>query len=167
MSSHQIALRTHQFRLFVQTIAWIPVDVAARAVFEMRRSLTSSSLRFFHLAHPRPVQWTTVMGPLAHSLGLRTVSYDEWIALLVASGENLGAANEVDVMQRNPALKIVEFFKAASVETIESPEAMGIPALDVVQAVSASRALGTDSLPQLGGEDAGKWLKYWRGVGFL
>ncbi|KAF7795914.1 hypothetical protein EIP86_007081 [Pleurotus ostreatoroseus] len=148
-----------------KTIAWIPVDTAARAVFEMRASLSTSSLRFFHLAHPRSVRWMDVMGPLATSLGLRTVPYDEWIMSLASSGENVEATKEVDVMQKNPALKILQFFKDAGGGT--SPEAMGIPALDVTQAEGAAPALGKESLPQLGAEDAGRWLKYWKGIGFL
>ena len=75
------------------------------------------------------------------------------------------AAKEVGVMQKNPALKILQFFKDAAGGT--SSEAMGIPALDVMQARGAAPALGKESLPQLGAEDAERWLKYWKGIGFL
>lgn len=120
-----------------------------------------------HLAHPRPVKWSAIMVPVARRLGLRIVSFDEWYGLLEKSGAGLGADSEVEMMQRNPALKILEFFAHAKAQMGASPEAMGLPVLDVSMAQKAAPSLGPDALPQLSATDALKWIAYWGSIGAL
>lgn len=144
-----------------QTISWIPVDAAATALIEMRMS-TSSTL---HLAHPRPVGWSAVVEPLAHEFKLDQVSYDDWMTRLEKSGRGLSAESEVEMMRRNPALKIFDFFKDAQNGMGRSPEAMGLPQMDVTEAQVSAPSLRT--LPQLSGRDAMNWVGYWKKSGFL
>lgn len=149
----------------MQNVSWIPVDVAARAVFDMRHS----DVGYLHLAHPRPVAWSAVMGPLAEQLHLPLVSYDEWLARLTRSGEGFyhDADSEVEAMRHNPALKILDFFTNLKAAPTASPEAMGLPPLDTSEAQRIAPALSPKKLPKLSGQDAVSWIAYWKKIGFL
>lgn len=118
-----------------------------------------------HLAHPQPVAWNAVVEPLAKEFNLKQVSYDEWMTCLEKSGRGLSAESEVEMMRRNPALKLFEFFKDAQAFAGRSPEAMGLPQMDVTKAQKAAPSLR--ELPQLSGKDALSWVGYWRRFGFL
>lgn len=124
---------------------------------------------FLHLVHPRPVAWSFVMEPLAKTLGLPVVSYDDWVTRLEQSGDALSADEEVEVMRLNPALKIIDMFiqGRSTVATRSSDEAMGLPQLDVEQAKLVSPHLSPESLPQLSDADAARWLMYWKKIGHL
>ena len=105
------------------------------------------------------------MGPLADEYKLDQVSYDDWMARLEKSGRGLSAESEVEMMRRNPALKIFDFFKDAQNGMGRSPEAMGLPLMDVSVAAKVSRSLR--DAPMLTVKDALRWLCYWRDVRFI
>ena len=147
----------------MQEISWIPVDVAAKAVFEMRNATAS----YLHLAHPRPVPWSAVMHPLAQQLGLPVVSYQEWFAALRKSGEGLDADHEVEAMRNNPALKIFDFYTDLMAKQAKPTPVMGMPPMDTREAERSAPALAVTNLPQLSGEDAATWVAYWRRINFL
>ena len=150
-------------RLIAQSVSWIPVDVAARVIFEMR----NSSAGHLHLAHPRPVSWSTIMTPLADKLGLPVIPYDDWLARLVKSGEGLSADGEVEAMKENPALKIVDFFREmGAAQGVRGSQGIDIT-LDTSEAERVAPSLSAERLPQLSGEDVDRWVGYWKGVGFL
>ena len=136
-----------------------------------------------HLAHPRPVPWRTIISPLSTALSLPIVPYAEWCSLLEASSPhhnhdhhinsngNADADSEVELMRQNPALKILEFFLDArakmSLPKNGSPEAMGLPMLDVAHALEAAPSLREETLPQLSADDVERWIGYWRRVGAI
>ena len=130
----------------------------------MRKSDISDIL---HLAHPRPVSWSTVVEPIARELRLPIVPFDIWFASLQKSGDGLSADSEIEVMKRNPALKILDFFRGANEKMNESAESMGLPQLDVSRAEKVAPSLAPDALPQLSKLDAQKWIEYWRSVGAI
>lgn len=171
-ASHYIDL------LLSQEISWVPADVAAQAIFEMRNSPTP----VLHLAHPKPVPWSAVFEPIAKNLDLPFVPFEKWLDLLEKSGDpvqqkqdghvpngNAHAATMLspeEMMMKNPALTIVDFFRAVR-SAPEAAEAMGIIGMDVSQSKRVAPALHEEHLGQLGERDALSWLQYWRGVGFL
>ena len=69
------------------------------------------------------------------------------------------------MMRRNPALKLLGFFRDGAEGEQRSPEAMGLPLLDVTLAKGAAPSLRT--LHQLTAEDALSWVAYWRRIGHL
>ncbi|EKM51191.1 uncharacterized protein PHACADRAFT_263199 [Phanerochaete carnosa HHB-10118-sp] len=144
-----------------KTISWIPVDSSATALIEMMTASAST----LHLAHPRPVEWRAVTVPLADAFGLEQVSYDEWMARLEKSGRGLSAESEVEMMRHNPALKLFDFFKEAQTFAGRSPEAMGLPQMDVTEAQKAAPSLRV--MPQFSGKDAMNWVGYWKRIGSL
>lgn len=146
---------------YLQEISWIPVDAAATALIEMRTSKSST----LHLAHPRPASWRAVVGPVGKEFNLEEVSYDEWMDRLEKSGRGLSAESEVEMMRHNPALKIFDFFKDAQHGADRSPEAMGLPMMDVTEAQKSAPSLR--KLPLMSGRDAMNWVGYWRRIGFM
>ena len=137
------------------------MDAAATALIEMRTSKSST----LHLAPPRPVAWDAVVKPLAEEFNLEEVSYDDWMARLEKSGRGLSAESEVEMMRHNPALKIFDFFKDAQNAIDRSPEAMGLPQMDVTEAQDSAPSLR--GLTLLSGRDTMNWVGYWRKIGFL
>ena len=119
-----------------QDISWIPVDVAAEAVFEMR----NTTAQYLHLSHPRPVPWSAVMGPLAKELALPLVSYQKWFSALRKSGEGLDADREVEMMRKNPALKILDFFTDLLAKQDVRSDTMGMPPMDTIEAEKVAPA---------------------------
>lgn len=126
--------------------------------------MRNSHYPVLHLAHPRPVSWSTIIKPLARALSLPLVPYTEWVLKLE---ESLGgsahddARDEVERMKVNPALRILDFFRGGMLAGDASREAMGMPELSLERAVEEAEALGERALPQLGEKDALSWLAYW------
>lgn len=159
------SLRTRRSHLFPQEISWISVDAAARALVDM----ADSNAPCFHLVHPRPGVWSSIMEPLAKSLNISVVPYDEWVTRLEKSGEGLNADEEVEMMRLNPALKIIDMFiqGRTTVASSASREAMGLPHLQTTQAEGASPSLALERLPQLAIADGLRWMEYWNRIGYL
>lgn len=76
------------------TVNWIPVDAAAKAILEI--ALQADSLdtpnRVYNLVSPATASWQQIQKRLhdAHD-GPRLVAYDAWVDRLQAEGDSLGA----------------------------------------------------------------------------
>ncbi|KAF8578531.1 acetyl-CoA synthetase-like protein [Ramaria rubella] len=136
------------------SIAWISLESAARAIFDFR----SSRSQYLHLTHPHPVPWTTVFNVFASMLHVPLVPWDEWVKRL-----------ETDTTgpEGNPALHLLNLFLRASPKATEGREALGPPLLDLTEALKGSPTLANPSLPRISKADAEGWVKYWKSVGFL
>ena len=145
-------------------MSWFPAYEAAEAFTQMRRSREP----LLHLVHPHPVPWHTLVEPIATQLGVPLVPYAEWLAALEQSASaTAGSANEVEVMAKNPALQLIEFFKVqseASAEGLER-EPMGLVMLSTEKSTRVSEALA--NLPQLDTARALTWVAAWKKAGFL
>lgn len=148
-----------------QDISWIPIDIAARAVCEMR----NSSHRVLHLAHPNPAAWTAIFSAASDELRIPLVPYSEWFKKLSQTAEGLNTASSVSLMERSPALRILDFFQASNVfgNGSEGREAMGLRRLDLSLAISSSPSIKKENIPSLAGENARSWISYWKSIGFL
>ncbi|KAH8099950.1 acetyl-CoA synthetase-like protein [Cristinia sonorae] len=154
-------------------ISWIPADSMASAILDMR----NSPYPILHLTHPRPVSWNTIITPISRALSLPLVPYGDWFEALRASQARTElSTDEVELMQRNPALMLLDFYanaKAGKLSTSvgdepnTSGEAMGLRTLDVSLAVEVALSLQESQLDELGEKDAEKWIEYWKGIGFL
>ncbi|EPQ49802.1 hypothetical protein GLOTRDRAFT_141659 [Gloeophyllum trabeum ATCC 11539] len=142
-------------------VSWLPADVAGASLVEMRRS----SAPILHLAHPKPVPWSTVLKPLSEKMGVPLVPYSDWLAKLEAT---ISSHAHVAVAQAtgNPALRNMDFFRGAEkTSTDRELEAMGFPRL--VVEVAKREAPSLQKVTALGADDVDRWLSYWRAVGFL
>jgi hypothetical protein len=140
-------------------VAWIPSAIAAKAVTEMRRS----SARIVHVAHPRPISWSTLFEAFSDSLNIPLVPFAEWLARLEKSREVLATASaeeEAQAIRNNPALRLIEFFRS-----ISSHEATSLPNLSLNEAKKASETLRDENLSPLSVADVKMWVSYWNGTG--
>lgn len=143
----------------LQAVSLLPADTAARALLEMR----DADAPFLNLMHPEPVPWPTLATPLAETLGLQTVPFPEWVALLAQSGRGHSAEDEVALARENPALKLLDYFVQGT--TIEGTPFLGMCAMDMSEALRVSAAL-RDVQP-IDKEDVLRWVAYWQRCGFL
>ncbi|KAF8576738.1 acetyl-CoA synthetase-like protein [Ramaria rubella] len=135
-------------------IAWISLESAAQAIFEFR----TSQSQYLNLAHPNPVPWNTVFDVFSSILNVPLVSWNEWLAKL---------EKDKNGPEINPALHLLQFFRDAPPMVSEGREALGVPLLDLTEALVASLTLSDPSLPQISSVDAERWIKYWKRTGYL
>ena len=137
-------------------IAFILSYPAAQAFVEMRKS----SSPVLHLVHPRPVESKAIMEPIASELVVTLVPYSEWLSRLEESSAK-EFADEVDAMQANPALQLLDLFRAQ-----RGRGRSGLPPrLSTTEAEKAFKELM--HMRALGSEDAKRWIAAWRASGFL
>lgn len=122
-----------------------------------------------HLAHPHPIAWGTLFRQAAHALDVPLVPYSEWVDRLTKSAEGLDTEAAVQLTEKNPALRILDFFQACSVftDTEEGREAMGLRRLALDRACGASATLAGLKGTPLGEQDVRSWIAYWRAVRFF
>lgn len=161
-SVDKVSRRSQWFRAIAltsmpQSVSVLPVDAAARVMFEMRDAESA----VIHLTHPHPIPWSTVAEVVTQDLGIQTVPYDVWFALLKRSGETCIADVEA---RSNPALKLMDFFTQAELRS-NSGEAMCLPKLSIATAMETSESLR--ALQPLPGDVVRGWLRQWRASGFL
>lgn len=150
------------------------MHVAAAAVVDFLNSYE----RIVHLLHPHPVLWSDIFIPISSALGLPLVSYAEWLKQLESCRKNGSEPDEVELMKKVPALKLLEFFRGLSVQNevamnghasdrvlnqkkASGTEGFGIPALSMQNALNASPTLADPNLGKLDVRDAMRWLSYW------
>ena len=121
--------------------------------------MRNSSSPILHLVHPRPVEWTTIILPISEELGVPLVSYSQWLTELEKGGE--GSIAEADAMRANPALGLLDLFRARQDGGL--PASISRPS--TVRAEETSKELA--NMPELGLEDAKRWVAAWRASGFL
>ncbi|OSC98631.1 acetyl-CoA synthetase-like protein [Trametes coccinea BRFM310] len=139
-------------------ITWVPAYEAAKAYTEMRNSTEP----ILHLVHPKPVPWHTIVSAIAKQLEVPLVPLTDWIAKLEKSiGGDSNA--DVELLQRNPALSLLSFFKHMAPSRDQEPM-VGVY-LSTTKSTAASETLA--NLPELGHERVGRWLAAWKGIGFL
>lgn len=143
----------------VQTVAWITADNAASALIEMGES----PFQTLHIVHPRGVPYTSLITPIAKQFEVPLVSYHDWVQALENDLVDT-SISEVEHLERNPALRLLDFFRAARVGPEWEPVA--VARLSTEKAVQVSETL-REKAPQLGEENVKKWLSAWRAIGFL
>ncbi|KAJ8488944.1 hypothetical protein ONZ45_g13773 [Pleurotus djamor] len=152
--------------------SWIPLDLTARTVAELRDANLPNLVS--HLVHPHPVSAKQLFQSIGAQFTppLPLVPYAEWAKQLedIGNTSRSDRKKQQELLEKVPALKLLEFFKSGvpieEAASAEHGEAMGIPLLDTSETQKASPALGGVER-QVGEEDARSWILYWREVGFL
>ncbi|KAI5119730.1 hypothetical protein M0805_008660 [Coniferiporia weirii] len=152
---------------FNQTISWIAIDTAARAVAEMR----NSRVQVLHLAHPNPVSWASLFGPISVDLGIPLVPYADWLARLeesrtAGSSGDVGINDDADA-KVNPAILIIDFFRSAAFASQKDGEAMGLKRLALDGALRVSQAMRDAGAQSLSIESVRQWVAYWKKIEFF
>lgn len=143
----------------------------------MRNAVTDSLV--LHLAHPNPVEWSTLFTAASHELGgLPLVPYTQWVDRLTQSARADGRDAEASVQQvaRSPALRILDFFQeaglfadvdAGAASAKEGREAMGTRRLALDRACSTSATLSELKATPLDADNVKSWIAYWRDAKFF
>ena len=137
----------------------MPSYEAAASLVEMR----DAPYEILHLVHPRPVPWTSIIGPIAQAIGVPLVPFPEWLSALNKSAED-SSISEVEHMCRNPALRLLDFFRHADLD--EDREPLGVAKLSTKNAIKVSNTLNS-TMRSLGDRDAIRWVDAWRMSGFI
>ncbi|KIJ41587.1 hypothetical protein M422DRAFT_172065, partial [Sphaerobolus stellatus SS14] len=146
--------------------AWLPAHIAAAAIIDMQ----GTPRHTLHLIHPRPVEWSTIMGQIASILQVSLVPYVEWFARLDHASRHADDDKKSKRQkERRAALKLIEFYKLGLKNDARNAESMGLmPSVVADEALKASKTLQDEQLlPLIGQEDVRRWIDYWRGVDFL
>ncbi|KAJ3846639.1 acetyl-CoA synthetase-like protein [Lentinula lateritia] len=144
-------------------VSWIPMEVAAKVFAELTFGSDHLQHQVFHLAHPRPILFDTLIVSAAFHLKLPVIPYTDWFQLLKSEAEIVNS--DSSLLERIPAWKISTFFEYADLDS--GTEAMGLTLMDLSRAKLVSKTLGSPDLEQLTAADVEKWLKYWKSVDFM
>ncbi|KAG1732319.1 hypothetical protein EDB19DRAFT_2041542 [Suillus lakei] len=143
------------------TVNWLPIDAAAASMVEMFNSPPG----VYHLTHPSPVSWTTLMQQAAHIMDVPLVPYNQWLAAL----EKRASSQMATTSQNNAALRLLDFFGVTLRRrnlTTNTESFLG-PKLSCAKTLQESQTLRSIVSSPLGAKDVAKWMEYWRTVGFI
>lgn len=91
-------------------------------------------------------------------LNVPLVPWNEWLSRLENNGGDPA---------KNPAVHLLDFYHGSTASGEEYREALGMPLLDLSEAVKSSANLADPSLPQVSRQDAEQWFGYWRRKGLV
>lgn len=145
----------------MQTVNWLPVDVAAAAMVEM----FDSPPGVYHLTHPSPVSWAIPMQEAARIMNVPLVPYAQWLAAL----EKQASSPTSETLKNNPALRLLDFFRYTTRRRNLTTKTENFlePELSCAKALKESPTLRSITSTPLGAQDVLKWIGYWRSVGFI
>ncbi|KAF5361117.1 hypothetical protein D9758_009087 [Tetrapyrgos nigripes] len=140
-------------------VSWVPLDVAAAALVEMRTSCQA----FMHLVHPKTCYIENVMSALSDELGLPLVPCKDWLESVHKKNENFGAN-----VTKVPALRLIDFFQEKLVDYFpDGLEALGFPRLSTDLACQQSSSLRALDERSNGKAAVLSWVRSWRSRQFL
>jgi hypothetical protein len=145
------------------------MDMAVEVLRDLAfADIPSGQANVFHVAHARPIKWSTLMDYLCTTLNIPQVPFAEWLSTVQAQLPD-SAESDTSVLQDIPVLKILPFFTSITEDAHSDPnrEVMGIPLLSLENAKNTSLTLGDKSLRQLTKDDVVRWLGYWEQQGFI
>lgn len=139
--------------MHLQTLSWLPVNIAAAAMADLLLSPDSVNLTY-HLENPVRQDWTTVMAAIANELGHSPscfVEFEEWTRLVggkTSANGDLGRSVLMDFLEKD----------------FQHMSAGGI-ILDTSRAQRASASLRNASGVSV--KTIGKYVKSWKEYGLL
>ncbi|CCM00767.1 uncharacterized protein FIBRA_02808 [Fibroporia radiculosa] len=148
-------------------VAWIPLEVVAAAVADLRRA--SCPTRTVHLVHPRPVSWNTIAVVIGTRFGIPLVPYARWLARLerITQATHEESSGEQATSRSLRVLQLLPMFKAIGASLQSGTMALGFHDIPASRALEASPTLADPELRQLGEEDVQRWLAYWQRAGLF
>lgn len=154
----------------IQTASWIPVDLAASSILDMRQATSCSQSQTLHLIHPKPTNWQQIMEPLSDILGVSLVPYVEWLSRLESAARQLHQAeSKADSSNgARAAIQLIPFYQTSLTASRSMTESMGLlPNVRAEQGYRSASSLQAESISKLGRPDVEKWVEYWRRTYFI
>nr|GAT45909.1 acetyl-CoA synthetase-like protein [Mycena chlorophos] len=137
------------------TAAWILPEAVSQAIVDVALLPADAEQPFaLNLVHPRPIAWDAIFDVMARSAKLPLIPIAEWVLNIAERAKNASAED----LERVPAIKLVEFLKAALAGAVNVPFA-------TEKAQRTSFAI--KNLRQLEDGDVQRWIGYWNAAGFI
>jgi len=128
-----------------------------------------------HLAHPYPIPSDAIFEVFSEELSLPLLPYADWVKNLDAASKDAFANDNnwsAEITSRIPATTIIEFFhrglksESDALKNNDTDyEIMGIPRLQMKQALQWSKVLG--DARRINADDVRLWLANWKEISFL
>ncbi|KAI3319856.1 putative NRPS-like enzyme [Xylariaceae sp. AK1471] len=107
-------------------IDWLPVDKVSKILLEILHSasskLSEDLAQTFNVVNPQAGSWeldiAAVVIPMYPGGGVRAVTMEDWVERLRSSAEEAERIGTFDI-ERNPAMRLLDFFSAASGSGVE------------------------------------------------
>ncbi|KAF7293886.1 Acetyl-CoA synthetase-like protein [Mycena chlorophos] len=137
------------------TAAWILPEAVSQAIVDVALLPPESEQPFaLNLVHPRPIAWDAIFSVLAGTAKMPLIPIAQWVSQVEKLARNASGED----LERFPAIKLVEFLKAALAGAVNVPFAT-----EKAQAVSSAMK----DLRQLEDADVRRWIGYWNQAGFI
>lgn len=149
-------------------MSWITGYDAAGAIVD---SLHADAEPILHVLHPCATSWNELMEAFSRQLNIPTTPYAEWFSTLEeaqgALQSSSGDAAAVEkTLRENPALRLLEFFRAGKEhENDEGYEPPGLAKISCKRMASVSESLR--SAPSMSEENVRRWVSAWKKSGFI
>ena len=107
---------------------------------------------------------STIINPIARILDIPVVPYKIWLARLESE---LRSPLSEKMSSKNPALKLMEFYRANLKKIDESGGAITNKRLAVERTLEMCSTLSDPRLHVLGEDDARRWMAHWAKAGII
>ncbi|KAH7092027.1 ochratoxin A non-ribosomal peptide synthetase [Paraphoma chrysanthemicola] len=155
-------------------VNWVPIDQIADVVVELALhsngdQAAEKPTSIFHVVHPNPVSWSSLLEPIKKGLEaspssvgpIKIVPYAHWLSTLKtksAEEEKAGNIDAATLAEMNPAMHLLEFY-----EKLQYQGQGGVRVkLSIENTLSCSETL--KSLQPLKEEWVAGWVKEWIGA---
>jgi hypothetical protein len=173
-------------------MSWISPEAVTATIIDVALGADTPE-RVLNVAHPRPIEWSSMMGSVADELvrhgitkgHLPLVETSGWFAKLSETSEGADEARLKHIvcilllssaslahLTFQPAIKLLDFFRAQADADVAARavgmadcEAGGLTTLATAKAQRASRTVR--ELESLGSEEVGRWIGYWQTAGLF
>jgi thioester reductase-like protein len=143
-----------------EKIDWVPVDLLSTIMVELVEKLISKDkvgteeTLVYNLVNPKVTTWSSLLPAVQELAGTpRTLPLGDWVKELEKSAnENFGIVTE-----RNPGLKLLDFFRSLSSQEISSNHS---PQFEVTKLVHDSRH--ASRLDPVSPKWMGMWMDQWK-----
>jgi hypothetical protein len=65
-----------------QTLSWIPLEIAARAVTDILLSTNANTHLVYHIENPQRQPWESILLPISRRLSIPLVPFSDWLGML-------------------------------------------------------------------------------------
>lgn len=155
---------------------WVPVDILAEIILELAGVIQqespldkASEVTIYHAVNPHNVKWAALVPTVANMLAIdpsNVVPWSQWVdSLRLSAGGHRDGNNEETNLEKNPGLKLLDFFEALGGATVTKNKSQtGADAAVAMMPLlstdlSAARSKTLASLQPVGTEWMALWLK--------
>ncbi|KAL0566597.1 hypothetical protein V5O48_015415 [Marasmius crinis-equi] len=139
-----------------RVVTWMHPESASRAIKESLNADPNDRSPILHIRHPSPISWSILANQISSQLRVETVTLEEWFTRL----QNFEGEDSKAFYARRLLIVYQLLRKGWDGRAYpQNREAIGLPLMDMGQALKVCPSLREKTIPRLGEEDARGWLK--------